>query len=150
MSATVGIQMDPSRSPSALGSSVTDWDQTTSSPDRPPHRECDRARHPAAETSGGSAELDDAVAALALVQLQSLGHPRASAWTLAYSLRPVREEGPDPFTLPECPDPPWSLLRGDRVCWYTFRALVTRTAPVLLSTQRPTEEHPPEVSDQLS
>jgi len=97
-----------------------------------------------------SAELDDAVAALALVQLQSLGHPRASAWTLAYSLRPVREEGPDPFTLPECPDPPWSLLRGDRACWYTFRALVTRTAPVLLSTHRPTEEHPPEVSDQLS
>jgi len=42
------------------------------------------------------------------------------------------------------------MLRGDRACWYTFHALVARTAPVPLSSPRPTEEHPPEVSDQLS
>lgn len=106
---------------------------------------------PRAVASGASAELDHAVtSALARVQLHSVSHSRARPGTLAYSFPPVREEGPDPFTLPECPDPPWSLLRGDRACWYTFRALVTRTAPVLLSTHSPTEEHPPEVSDQLS
>ena len=88
--------------------------------------------------------------ALALVQHQAVSNSPARARTVAYSFRPVREEGPNPFTLPECPDPPWSLLRGDRACWYTFRTLVTRTAPVLLWTQGPTEEHPPEVSDQLS
>jgi len=52
--------------------------------------------------------------------------------------------------LPHCGEPPWWLLRGDRPCWYTYRALVTRTSPFVRATRRPNMEHPPEVGDQLS